>query len=196
MAKATYRLFAVFRMSRKLVLITGGVLMLLGASGTAALIVKGPFEAAFSQADIDYCETVHEARFTRGGERRLIAIIRTGSTSPEDRIRTGLRLAQHFAEVEQPDLVTLQLVALNGPENRAELRGPTIGTEIVYAANPNRTRATDRVWEVRYLDARPTELGFYFGPRRSLDEPAIAAALQEVETVHACGEEKVAAASD
>lgn len=190
MADAKRRLFSAFRFSRKLALTTGGFLVLLGASGTAALLFSGPVpflgDSGLIQQASGQCKTVYQAKFTRAGERRLIAIIRAEDTVPEHRIEVGLRLAKHLAETEEPDLVTIQLVDQKGPDSRAELRGPLIGTEIVYAPNPNRSRATGSVWEVRYVDAEPSGFGYYFGERKRLPKTEIANLLDGIETFSGC----------
>ena len=160
MAAAKRRLFSAFHFSRKLALITGGFLVLLGASGTATLLFNGSFpfsDPETEDAASGSCKTVYTAKFLRDGEKRLTAIIRANDEKPDHRVETGVRIARFLSETIQPDLVTVQLADMHGPESRADLRGPMIGTEIVYAPNPNRSRATSQVWEVRYIDAEPTE---------------------------------------
>ncbi|TDH34994.1 hypothetical protein E2A64_14845 [Pseudohoeflea suaedae] len=189
MAAAKRRLFSAFRISRKLILITGGFLVLLGASGTATLLFGGGFHFSKGEtADMasGSCKTIYTSKFLRSGERRLVAVIRADDEKPAHRVQTGLRIARFLSESEKPDLVTIQMADMHGPESRIDIRGPMIGTEIVYAPNPNRSRATNRVWEVRYIDAKPSRMGYYFGQKISLPEDEIETVLREVEPFHGC----------
>lgn len=200
MAATKRRLFAAFRFSRKLVLIAGGALLTLGASGTAALVMTGPGHLipGFGKEKEGSCKTVHHAKFKRIDETRIVTVIQTSDKEPEKRIGVGLRLARHIAASEKPDLVTVQMTDVNGPIERTKLRGEAIGTEIVYAPNPNRTRATNQVWEVRYVDTLPTELGLFFGPRIDMDEAEIERLDAAIPAVEGCDgdtlEERVAIA--
>jgi hypothetical protein len=198
MAAAKRRLFSAFHFSRKLALITGGFLVLLGASGTAALMFNGSFPFSGPETEdaaSGSCKTVYSARFVRDGEKRLTAIIRANDERPDHRVETGVRIARFLSESNQPDLVTVQLADMHGPESRVDLRGPMIGTEIVYAPNPNLSRATNQVWEVRYIDAEPSEFGYYFGPKKTLGEAEVEAMLHEVEPFTGCDGDIVETAS-
>lgn len=198
MAAAKRRLFSAFHFSRKLALITGGFLVLLGASGTATLLFNGSFpfsDPETEDAASGSCKTVYTAKFLRDGEKRLTAIIRANDEKPDHRVETGVRIARFLSEAIQPDLVTVQLADMHGPESRADLRGPMIGTEIVYAPNPNRSRATSQVWEVRYIDAEPTEFGYYFGPKKTLGETEVEAVLHAAKPFSGCDGDMVETAS-
>lgn len=169
---------------------------MLGASGTAALVVSGP-TPLFSRIGVQsgQCKTLYEAQFTRSGESRVIAIIRSSDAEPRDRVQTGLRLAMHLSETLHPDLVTVQVTGSNGPGERAELRGAAIGAEIAFAPNPNATRATDRKWEVRYIDAEPSEHGYFYGQRINLEKAEIDRIGQEIAVVSGCSGDVVETAS-
>jgi len=189
MAAAKKRLFSAFKFSRKLALMTGGFLVLLGASGTAALVFSGSvIPSVIDKRNVAsrHCSTVYQSKFVRAGEKRLVVIIRADDKKPDHRVETGLRLAKHLADVEHVDLITVQIADRNGPESRAELRGSTIGTEIVHAPNPNRSRATSSKWEVRYIDAEPNDLGNYFGERKSLRSVEIDLTLKSIDEFGEC----------
>lgn len=188
MAAAKRRLFAAFRFSRKLALIAGGALVTLGASGTAALVMTGPGHLipGFSEDEGGRCKTVYQTKFRRIDEIRLVAVIQTDDKEPEKRIRTGMRLARHLVETEHPDLVTIQMTDIMGPTERTKLRGEVIGTEIVHAPNPNRTRATKKVWEIRYVDAPANEIGLFFGPRIDMAEAEIEHLVTAIPVIEGC----------
>ena len=198
MAAVKRRLFSAFKFSKKLALITGGFLVLLGASGTAALLFNGSFHFSGPETEdtaSGSCKTVYSAKFLRSGEKRLTAIIRANDEKPDHRVETGVRIARFLSETNHPDLVTVQMADMHGPESRAELRGPMIGTEVVYAPNPNRSRATSHVWEVRYIDAEPTELGYYFGPRKTLTDAEVEEVLHAAAPFNGCDGDLVETAS-
>lgn len=166
MAAEKRGLFHVFRMSRKLALLSGVFLLVLGASGTAALVLApAHLLPGYSEETVSSCKTLYQSEFRRGREERLIAVISTDAVKPADRVRIGMRLARHLVETSKPDLVIVQVVDHKGPTGRAEIRGPVVGAEIAHAPNPSKTHATGKPWEARYIDALPTSGGLYFGPR-------------------------------
>ena len=65
-------------------------------------------------------------------------------------------------------------------------RGQAIGAEIVHAPNPAKTLATMKPWEVRYIDALPTETGLYFGNHLTMRLTELEAVNQEIELVEGC----------
>ncbi|OCW59438.1 hypothetical protein [Hoeflea olei] len=192
MAAAKRRLFHAFRFSRKLALLSGGFLLVLGASGTAALMFAPasllPGEEA---ATGGHCKTLYQSEFRRGEEKRLIAVIATDDREPRSRVRTGMRIARHLAETLHPDLVIVQVADDHGPTLRADLRGEAIGAEIVHAPNPGKTMATSKPWEARYVDAQPTETGFYFGTRIDMRLADLETVNHEIELVEGCDGDKV-----
>ncbi|WP_412049991.1 hypothetical protein ACK6D9_21135 [Hoeflea sp. Naph1] len=185
MAAGKRRLFHAFRISRKLALLSGGFLLVLGASGTAALMfAPARLIPGYAQNQSGYCKTIYQSGFKRGEEKRLIALIATSDTDPAARVRTGVRVARHLASTLKPDLVIVQVADTHGPTTRAELRGAAIGAEIVHAPNPAKTLAVSKPWEARYANTLPTRAGYYFGPRidmRLTELEAINLDLKQIE---------------
>ncbi|MBC7284127.1 hypothetical protein [Hoeflea sp.] len=187
MAAAKRRLFHAFKISRKLVLLSGGFLLVLGASGTAALVfAPASMIPGFSNAPGGHCKTLYQSEFNRDDEKRLIAVISTDDFEPRARIRTGMRIARHLAETLHPDLVIVQVADHRGPTARTELRGEAIGAEIVHAPHPAKTLATTKPWEARYIDALPTDFGLYFGSRVDMRLTELETVNQEIELVEGC----------
>lgn len=187
MAAAKRHLFHAFRISRKLALLSGGFLLVLGATGTAALVfAPARLIPGYAQNTIGSCRTIYQSGFRRGQENRVIAVIATEDVEPADRIRTGVRIARHLAETLKPDLVIVQVADYRGPTERAELRGAAIGTEIVHAPYPAKTQATSKPWEIRYVDSVSTEAGYYFGSRVDMWLTEIEAVNQGIELVAGC----------
>ncbi|WP_422371540.1 hypothetical protein [Hoeflea sp.] len=187
MAAKKHRLFHAFRISRKLALLSGGFLLVLGVSGTAALVfAPAHLIPGYTEEITGSCKTVYRSDFRRGEEKRLISIISTSDANPNDRVRTGMRIARHLAETEHPDLVIVQVMDEHGPTERSELRGAAIGAEIVHAPNPSRTMATGRPWEVRYIQSLPTGAGLFFGTRVDMRLIDLEAISREIELVEGC----------
>lgn len=187
MAAEKRGLFHAFRMSRKLALLSGGFLLVLGVSGTAALVLApAHLIPGYSEQPVGSCKTLYQSEFNRGREKRLIAVISTDDVKPADRIHTGMRIARHLAETLHSDLITVQVLDHEGPTGRAEIRGAAIGAEIVHAPNPSKTAATSKPWEARYVDALPTGSGFYFGPRVDMRLTDLEAISHEMELVEGC----------
>ncbi|WP_417417881.1 hypothetical protein [Hoeflea sp.] len=187
MAAAKRQLFKLFRVSRKLALLSGGFLFVLGASGTAALVfAPANMIPGFQEETRGHCKTVYQSEFRRGKERRLIAVISGNDLDPKDRVKTGLRVARHLSETINPDLVIVQVADHRGPATRAELRGSAIGAEIVYAPVPTRSLAVSQPWEVRYVNTVPTSAGYYFGKRVDMPQADIEALAHEIELIEGC----------
>lgn len=187
MAAAKRHLFNIFRVSRKLALLSGGFLFVLGVSGTAALVfAPANMIPGFTEEARGHCKTVYQSEFKRGDEKRLIAVISGNDLEPMERVKTGIRIARHLAETLHPDLVIVQVADSRGPMTRAELRGSAIGVEIVHAPHPTRTLATSKPWEVRYVDTIPTSAGYYFGKRVDMPLADIEALSDAIALVKGC----------
>ena len=187
MAEAKRKLSQVFRVSRKLALLSGAFLFVLGASGTAALVfAPANIIPGYEEETGSHCKTVYQSEFRRGKEKRLVAVISGNDLEPKERVKTGLRLARHLSDTLHPDLVIVQVADNRGPMTRAELRGTAIGAEIAYAPNPTRTLAVSQPWEVRYVNTVPTSTGYYFGERIDMPQADIEALAHEIELIAGC----------
>jgi len=187
MAEAKRRLFHLFKVSRKLALLSGGFLLVLGASGTAALVfAPAKVMPGYQEEAGGHCKTVYQSEFRRGAEKRLIAVISGDDLEPKQRVKTGIRIARHLSETLNPDLVIVQMADHRGPITRAELRGAAIGAEIAYAPNPTRTLAVSQPWEVRFVNTVPSSTGYYFGERIDMPQSDIEALAHEIALVEGC----------
>ena len=84
-----------FRLSRKLLIIAAGVLVLTGASGAAAIFVGrdvllGPSMETVSGAA---CTTVTTVRLEQDGQQWLRKYVRSDARDGEVRVKTALRVA-------------------------------------------------------------------------------------------------------
>ncbi|MGJ8571532.1 MAG: hypothetical protein ACSHXI_12615 [Hoeflea sp.] len=187
MAEAKRKLSQVFRVSRKLALLSGAFLFVLGASGTAALVfAPANIIPGYKEESGGHCKTVYQSEFRRGKEKRLVAVISGDDLEPKERVKTGLRLARHLSDTLHPNLVIVKVADHRGPITRAGLRGSAIGVEIAYAPSPTRTLALSQPWEVRYVNTVPTSTGYYFGERIHMPQADIEALALEIELVEGC----------
>lgn len=187
MAVAKRKLSQAFRVSRKLALLSGGFLFVLGASGTAALVfAPANMIPGFKEETRGHCKTVYQSEFRRGKEKRLIAVISGDDLEPRERVKTGLRVARHLSETVNPDLVIVQVADHRGPTARSQLRGAAIGAEIVYAPVPTKSLAVTQPWEVRFVNTVPTSTGYYFGDRLDMPQSDIEAIIHEIDHVAGC----------
>ena len=187
MAEAKRKLSQVFRVSRKLALLSGAFLFVLGASGTAALVfAPANIIPGYEEETGGHCKTVYQSEFRRGKEKRLVAVISGDDLEPKERVKTGLRLARHLSDTLHPDLVIVQVADNRGPMTRAELRGSAIGVEIAYAPVPTKSLAVSQPWEVRYTNTIPSSTGYYFGKRVDMPQTEIEALAHEIALIEGC----------
>lgn len=174
-------------MSRKLALLSGGFLLVLGASGAAALMfAPAGLIPGFEDDPGGHCKTLYKSEYQLDQEKRLIAIIATSDREPMKRVQLGIRIARHLVKTAKPDLVIVHVADDRGPTARTELRGHAIGAEVVHAPHPGKTMATSKPWEARYVDALPTASGHYFGKRSDLRLTELEALNLEITEVKGC----------
>jgi len=175
-----------FRLSRKLLIIVAGVMVLTGASGAAAIIVGreallGPPAEQVSGAA---CTLVTTVRLDRNGQQWLRRYVRSEAKEADVRIKTALRVAGAVSNSEEADLYQVILLDAAGPQSRADMRGRAIGAEVLFARNPAAIPGMTAPFVARYTDGKPAENGEFYGERKelSLDEiKTIVTGMQERE---------------
>jgi len=175
-----------FRLSRKILIIAAGVLVLTGASGAAAIFVGrdallGPGTEAVSGAA---CTTVSTVRIEQDGQQWLRKYVRSDAKGGDVRVKTALRVAGAVSNAEDADLYQIILLDAAGPVNRADMRGRAIGAEVLFARNPAAVPGMSAPFVARYTDGEPAGNGEFYGERKelSLDEiKSIVTAMQERE---------------
>lgn len=188
MAKPKLRLFKAFRLSRKFALVALGTLVLIGGSGAAAVaFAPAHLVPGFGGNKSASCKTVYKSQYSQSAEKRVLTVIASDAVNPAERVRTGIRIARAIAEGgDHPDLVIVHVADMAGPTLRSQLRGYALGAEIVHAPEHGHTRATDREWEVRYLDAAPNAQGLYFGDRLQMDDHMVHEIAASIEKPERC----------
>jgi hypothetical protein len=167
-----------FRLSRKLLIIVAGVVVLTGASGAAAIFVGreallGPPSEKVSGVA---CTTVTTVRLDRNGQHWLRKYVRSDAKDGEVRIKTALRVAGAVSNHEAADLYQVILLDAAGPVNRADMRGRAIGAEVLFARDPSAIPGMNAPFVARYTDGKPAENGEFYGERKELS-------LDEIKTI-------------
>jgi hypothetical protein len=171
-------LLRIFRPSRKLVLIIGGIALLAGASGGAALyvgkdaILGPPAEMVNGAA----CTDVNLVTIKKQKRVWIRKYIKTEPTDGMTRVKTALRVAKAVYEAQKPDLVQVVVLDANGPTLRSDIRGRAIGADVVFIPHPDpivESIEGNKTITARYYDGTAAANGLFFGERVDLPEDEI-----------------------
>lgn len=156
-------------MSRKLLLIVGGVAVLCGATGSAAVYIGrdallGP---SYSEVNGLTCMELQSATIKRKDRLWVRKYVTTDATDGVTRIKTALRIAKSVAETEKPDLVQVVVLDQKGPKDQSDIRGRAIGADVIYIANPAQLAETAHMQSLtaRYVDKPANGNGDFYGER-------------------------------
>lgn len=178
--------FGRMRFSRKLVMIGGGILLLAGATGSAAVFIGrdrllGPSYASTNELSCDAVQTVN---IRKNGSLWVRKFIRTQGGDGTERLKTALRVARAVYDKQKPDLVQVSVLDKNGPQLRSEMRGRAIAAQVVFipdlAKIPEGAEA--RRYSAFYYDGAANGTGQFYGLRIDLpleDTEALAASLSD-----------------
>jgi hypothetical protein len=171
-------LLRIFRPSRKLVLIVGGIALLGGVSGGAALymgkeaILGAPAETVNGAA----CTDVNLVTIKKQKKTWIRKYIKTEPTDGMTRVKTALRVAKAVYEAQKPDLVQVVVLDANGPTLRSDIRGRAIGADVVFIPHPDpliESIEGSKSFTARYYDGTAAANGLFFGERVDLQEDEI-----------------------
>lgn len=159
-----------FRLSRKLVIVLAGVVVLTGASGAAAIFIGrdallGPPKAQVSGVA---CTTVTTVRLNRNGQQWLRKYVRARAQDGAVRVKTALRVAGAVSNREEADLYQVILLDEAGPVHRADMRGRAIGAEVLFARDPAAIPGMAAPFVARYVEGKPAGNGEFYGERKEL----------------------------
>ncbi|MVA24715.1 hypothetical protein V6582_13730 [Agrobacterium vitis] len=156
-------------MSRKLLLIVGGVAVLCGATGSAAVYIGrdallGP---SYSEVNGLTCMELQSATIKRKDRLWVRKYVTTDATDGVTRIKTALRIAKSVAETEKPDLVQVVVLDKKGPKDQSDIRGRAIGADVIYIPNPAQLAETAQMQSLtaRYVDKQANSNGDFYGER-------------------------------
>lgn len=183
------------RFTRKVLLISVGILALLAGSGAAALYV-GAGDSLTKPAEESpvggECSTIQTMVLKTPAKRLwLRKYIRMDHADGAARIKTALRVAGLLANANPVDLIQVSVLDTKGPVLKSQMRGRAIGAEVVLALQPKYLPDMKEPFIVRYYEGMPSDEGRYYGERVSLDIPEIRklmGAMKSVPDKHDCTE--------
>ena len=171
-------LLSKIRISRKIVLAFGGVLVLCGATGAAAVFIGadkilGPSYADRNGLECTEIKTVTIKKKDHFWVRKYIITDEAGDGLT--RVKTALRVAGQVYERDKPDLVQVVVLDKNGPSDRSAMRGRAVGADVVYIADPARVpeEPDGQVFTARYVDKPANADGMFYGEKIALPEAEI-----------------------
>jgi hypothetical protein len=162
-------LLRIFRLSRKLVLIVGGVALLMGSSGAFALYVGRDRLLGPSSASINglVCDDVNLVTIRKQDRTWIRKYITTDTTDGLTRVKTALRVARAVYEQQKPDLVQVVVLDKRGSTLRSDIRGRALGADVVYVPDPTKVEqgSVDAPYTARYYDGAANDQGLFYGER-------------------------------
>ncbi|MCK8778963.1 hypothetical protein M0654_03095 [Rhizobium sp. NTR19] len=163
-----------FRLSKKLIFVLmGSIVVLGGGSGAAAVFVGtdkilGPSYLELNGLSCTTIETVKIKRNKRYWVRKFV--VADGQGDGMARLKTALRVAKAVQEKEKADLVQVAMLDKSGPTTRAQMRGRMIGAQVIYI--PDTSKAPDGVtaqtYSAYYVDGTAAPSGEFYGMRIDL----------------------------
>ncbi|MEF0940794.1 hypothetical protein [Rhizobium sp. BR 362] len=160
-------LLHIFRPSRKLVAIIGGVALLIGCSGVFALYIGKERLLGFAAASPNglKCSDVNLVTIRKDNRFWVRKYIRTDPTDGLTRVRTALRVAKAVYDEQRPDLVQVVVLDQNGPTLRSDIRGRALGADVVYVPHPDKVAdgAAEAPVTARYYNGGASAEGLFYG---------------------------------
>lgn len=179
-------------LSRKVLLIAGGLLVI-GGGGTGAAAVflgkdalLGPSYAELNGFACTEVQTVEVRKKDRFWVRKYVT-----TDEPADgigRVKTALRVAKALQAEKKADLVQVVVLDKAGPTSRAQIRGRAVGADIIYIPDPSRVpeEASARHLTARYIDGNAAPNGQFFGERIDMIEADIDALVAKLDDQTDC----------
>lgn len=184
------RVKAVFkrmRFSRKLVLIGGGILLLAGATGSAAVFIGSErlFGPSYASVNGLTCDVVQTVNIKKNGSLWIRKFVRTAGGDGTERVKTALRVAKAVYEKQKPDLVQVSVLDKDGPDLRSEMRGRAIAAQVVFIPDQSKLPegTESQKYSAFYYDGPPNGSGQFYGLRIDLpleDAETMAASLTDM----------------
>ena len=174
------------RLSRKLIIVTLGITVLLGGTGMTALYFGGnalKMEDGTSAIGGE-CTVVQTMLVkTPANGLWLRKFIRMEKASGPERVRTALRIAGLLAKKNAVDLIHVSVLDANGPTKRAEMRSRAIGAEVLVAIKPQNLPEMKTPAMATYYEGSASSQGRYYGDKIIVDMPEIGAMMTAMRTI-------------
>ncbi|MDL2405427.1 hypothetical protein PY650_07090 [Rhizobium calliandrae] len=160
-------LLHIFRPSRKLVVIVGGVALFMGCSGVFALYIGKDKLLGLAAASPNglKCSDVNLVTIRKEDRFWVRKYIRTDPTDGLTRVKTALRVAKAVYDEQKPDLVQVVVLDKNGPTLRSDIRGRALGADVVYVPHPGRVAdgTVEEPVTARYYNGGASAEGLFYG---------------------------------
>ena len=162
-------LLRIFRLSRKLVLIVGGVALLMGSSGAFALYIGRDRLLGPSATSVNgmKCTDINLVTIRKNNHVWLRKYITSDATDGLTRIKTALRVAKAVYDAQKPDLVQVVVLDKNGPTLQSDIHGRALGATVVYVPHPEKVAdgSVEAPITARYYNGGASDQGLFYGER-------------------------------
>lgn len=175
-----------FRMSRKLVLITLGVTVLLGGTGVTALYFGGKdliMKDGASAVGGECTDIQTMVLKTPSNHLWLRRYIRMDNATGQERVRTALRIAGLLSKKNAVDLIHVSVLDTHGPDRRAFMRERAIGAEVMIALKPENLPEMKSPAMASYYEGPVSSEGRYYGDKVIVDMDEIRSMMTAMRTV-------------
>jgi hypothetical protein len=174
------------RLSRKLLIITLGITVLLGGTSAAALYFKGVelgLEGAENTIGGECTDVQTMVLKTPANRLWLRRFIRMEKASGPDRVRTALRVAGLLAKKNAVDLIHVSVLDSHGPTLRAQMRARSIGAEVLIAMKPDNLPEMKSPAMASYYEGPVSNEGRYYGDKVVVDIDEIGAMMTAMRSI-------------
>ncbi|MBX9455017.1 MAG: hypothetical protein KL863_02710 [Rhizobium sp.] len=174
------------RLSRKLLLITVGITVLLGGSGVTALYLGGTglmLEGGENAIGGECTDIQTMVLKTPSNRLWLRKFIRMEKASGPDRVRTALRVAGLLAQKNTVDLIHVSVLDSHGPTVRSQMRARAIGAEVLIALKPDNLPDMKSPAMASYYEGPVSDAGRFYGDKVVVDIDEIGAMMTAMRTV-------------
>lgn len=174
------------RFSRKLLIITLGITVLLGGTGMTALYFGGEslmMEGGENAVGGECTDVQTMVVKTPSNHLWLRKFIRMENASGHDRVRTALRIAGNLSKKNAVDLIHVSVLDTHGPTKRADMRSRAIGAEVLIALKPDNLPEMKSPAMASYYEGPVSDEGRYYGDRVVMDIEEIGAMMTAMRTV-------------
>lgn len=174
------------RLSRKLLIITLGVTVLLGGTGVTALYFGGKdliMNDGTSAIGAECTDIQTMVQKTPSNHLWLRRFIRMENASGQERVRTALRIAGLLAQKNAVDLVHVSVLDTHGPDKRAFMRERAIGAEVLIALKPDNLPDMKSPAMASYYEGPVSAEGRYYGDKVIVDIEEIRSMMTAMRTV-------------
>lgn len=185
-------LLRIFRLSRKLVIIIGGVALLMGSSGAFALYIGRDRLLGPSATSVNgiKCTDVNLVTIRKNNHVWLRKYITSDATDGLTRVKTALRVAKAVYDAQKPDLVQVVVLDKGGPTLQSDIRGRALGATVVYVPHPEKIAdgSVEAPITARYYNGGASDEGLFYGERIDMSPQDINGVMASLKDYSDCAD--------